>query len=126
MRAMKAMRFQEYGAPDVLRLEEVSVPSPREGQVLVRVAATSFNGVDDNIRAGRMQGPMPLELPHIPGLDVAGTVDALGQGVDGLQVGDPVIGFLPFIDDGATAEYVVADAASLAPAPRSIPLADAA
>ena len=41
----------------------------------VRVAATSFNGVDGNIRAGRMQGPMPLELPHIPGLDVAGTVD---------------------------------------------------
>ncbi len=123
---MKAMRFHEYGEPQVLRLEEVNVPSPGEGQVLVRVAATSFNGVDGNIRAGRMQGPMPLELPHTPGLDVAGAVDALGPGVDGLQVGDPVIGFLPFVENGAAAEYVVAAAASLAPAPNSIPLADAA
>ena len=73
-----------------------------------------------------MQGPMPLDLPHTPGLDLAGTVEALGQGVDGLQVGDPVIGFLPFVDDGAAAEYVVAAAASLAPAPSRIPLTDAA
>ena len=73
-----------------------------------------------------MQGPIPLTLPHIPGLDVAGTVDALGDGVTGSQVGDPVIGFLPFADDGASAEYVVAAAEGLAPAPTSIPLADAA
>ena len=123
---MKAVRFHEYGGPEVLRVEEVNVPSPREGQALVRVAATSFNGVEGNIRAGRMQGPMPLELPHTPGLDVAGTVEALGQGVDALQVGDPVIGFLPFVEDGAAAEYVVAAAASLAPAPSRIPLTDAA
>ena len=123
---MKAVRFHEYGGPEVLRVEEVDVPLPREGQVLVRVAATSFNGVEGNIRAGRMQGPMPLRLPHTPGLDVAGTVEALGEGVDGLQVGDPVIGFLPFVDDGAAAEYVVAAAAGLAPAPSSIPLTDAA
>ncbi|MDX6227570.1 MAG: hypothetical protein QOI76_960 [Frankiales bacterium] len=123
---MKAVRFHEYGDPEVLRLEDVEVPTPGAGQVRVRVAATSFNGVDGNIRAGRMQGPMPLDLPHIPGLDVAGTIDALGEGVDGLQVGDPVIGFLPFGDDGATAEYVLAAAESLAPAPASIPLADAA
>ena len=123
---MKAVRFHEYGDPAVLRLEDVDVPTPGAGQVRVRVAATSFNGVDANIRAGRMQGPMPLDLPHIPGLDVAGTVDALGDEVGGLQVGDSVIGFLPFGDDGATAEYVRAAAESLAPAPRSIPLADAA
>src|SRR4051794_12011392 len=123
---MKAVRFHEYGEPRVLRLEDVDVPSPREGQVLVRVAATSFNGVDGNIRAGRMQVPMPLELPHIPGLDLSGTVEALGRGVEGLQAGDPVIGFLPFADNGAAAEYVVAAAASLAPAPSAIPLADAA
>jgi NADPH:quinone reductase-like Zn-dependent oxidoreductase len=123
---MKAVRFHEYGDPEVLRLEDVEVPIAGAGQVRVRVAATSFNGVDANIRAGRMQGPMPLDLPHIPGLDVAGTVDALGDGVDGLQVGDSVIGFLPFGDDGATAEYVLATAASLAPAPTRIPLGDAA
>lgn len=127
---MKAIRFHSYGDAEVLRLDEVDVPTPGAGQVRVRVAATSFNGVDANIRAGRMQGPMPMELPHIPGLDVAGTVDALGDGVTdaahGLHEGDPVIGFLPFGDDGATAEYVVVAAGSLAPAPTSIPLADAA
>jgi len=123
---MKAVRFHEYGDPQVLHLEDLDAPTPGAGQVRVRVAATSFNGVDANIRAGRMQGPMPLDLPHVPGLDVAGTVDALGAGVDGLQVGDSVIGFLPFGDDGATAEYVLAAATTLAPAPTSIPLGDAA
>jgi NADPH:quinone reductase-like Zn-dependent oxidoreductase len=123
---MKAVRFHEYGGPDVLRYEDADQPVPGTGQVRLRVAATTFNGVDGNIRAGFMQGPMPVTFPHIPGLDVAGTVDALGEGVSGLAVGDRVVGFLPFVDDGASAEYVVAPAESLAPAPASIPLADAA
>ncbi|MFG3616526.1 NADP-dependent oxidoreductase [Nocardia sp. NPDC047654] len=123
---MKTVRFHEYGAPDVLRYEDVDEPVPGTGQVRVRVAATTFNGVDGNIRAGFMQGPMPLTLPHTPGLDVAGTIDALGEGVNGLGIGDQVVGFLPFVDDGASAEYVLAPAESLAAAPTSIPLADAA
>lgn len=123
---MKAVRFHQYGQPDVLRYEDAPVPVPGPGQVRLRVAATTFNPVDGNIRAGFMQEPMPLDLPHVPGLDVAGTVDALGPQADGLQVGDRVVGFLPFVDDGASAEYVVASADVLAPAPTSIPLADAA
>ena len=123
---MKAVRFHEYGEPEVLRVEEVDVPVPHAGQALVRVAATSFNGVDANIRAGRMQGPIPLDLPHVPGLDVSGTVEALGEGVEGIRVGDEVVGFLAFADDGAAAELVVAPAATLAPAPTSIALVDAA
>src|SRR3954467_2291484 len=87
---MKAIRFHEYGDPEVLRVDEVELPTPGPGQVRVRVAGTSFNGVDGNIRAGRMQGPMPLALPHVPGLDVAGTVDALGDGVGALHEGDAV------------------------------------
>src|SRR6478735_5244513 len=110
---MKAVRFHDYGDPDVLRYEDVDDPTPGAGQVRVRVAATTFNGVDGNIRAGFMQDPMPLTLPHIPGLDVAGTIDALGEDVSGPNVGDPVIGFLPFVDDGAAAEYVLAPADSL-------------
>jgi NADPH:quinone reductase-like Zn-dependent oxidoreductase len=123
---MKAIRFHQYGDAEVLRYEDVEVPTPGAGQVRVRVAGTSFNGVDGNIRAGFMQGPMPLTLPHVPGVDVAGTVDALGADVTGLQVGDQVVGFLPFVVDGASADYVLAPAADLAPAPTSIPLADAA
>jgi NADPH:quinone reductase-like Zn-dependent oxidoreductase len=123
---MKAIQFHEYGNPDVLRYEDVDLPVPTTGQVRIRVAGTSFNGVEGNIRAGFMQEPMPLTLPHIPGLDVAGTVDKLGDGVTGLKVGDKVVGFLPFTENGAAAEYVLAAAAVLARAPKSIPLADAA
>lgn len=123
---MKAIRFHEYGDAGVLRYEDVEAPTPGTGQVRVRVAGTTFNGVDGNIRAGNMQGPMPLTLPHIPGLDVAGTVDALADDVRTLQVGDHVVGFLPFVVDGASAQFVLAPADSLASAPTSIPLADAA
>lgn len=123
---MKAIRFHQYGDTDVLRYEDVAVPDPGAGQVRVRVAGTTFNGVDANIRAGNMQGPMPLTLPHVPGLDLAGTVDALGTDTNGFAVGDRVVGFLPFVVDGASADYVLAPAESLAAAPTSIPLADAA
>ncbi|MGW4526230.1 NADP-dependent oxidoreductase [Amycolatopsis sp. NPDC004378] len=123
---MKAVRFHEYGDPGVLRYEDVAQPVPGAGQVRVRVAATSFNSVDGNIRGGFMRGPIPVELPHTPGLDVAGTVDALGEGVDGFQVGDAVIGFLPMDGDGAAADYVLAPAEVLTPAPQNLPLADAA
>ncbi|EOD65080.1 NADP-dependent oxidoreductase [Amycolatopsis vancoresmycina] len=122
---MKAVRFHEYGEPGVLRYEDVEQPVPGAGQVRLRVAATSFNSVDGNIRGGFMRGPIPVELPHTPGIDVAGTVDAVGEGA-GLAVGDEVIGFLPMDKPGAAAEYVIAPAEALTPAPESVPLPDAA
>ncbi|MFE3164174.1 NADP-dependent oxidoreductase [Streptomyces sp. NPDC059224] len=123
---MKAVRFHEYGDPDVLRFEDVEQPAPGAGEVRIRVAGTSFNSVDGNIRGGFMRGPIPVVLPHTPGIDVAGTVDALGEGVYGVEVGDDVVAFLPMDGDGAAAEYVLAPAEILAPAPKSVPLADAA
>lgn len=123
---MKAVRFHEYGDPTVLRYEDAEQPVPAAGQVRVRVAATSFNSVDGNIRGGFMRDPIPVVLPHTPGLDVAGTVDALGEGVDGFQVGDQVVGFLPMDRDGAAAEFVLAPADVLTAAPRSVSLADSA
>jgi NADPH:quinone reductase-like Zn-dependent oxidoreductase len=123
---MKAIRFHAYGDPSVLRLEEVDQPVPGPGQVLIKVAGTAFNPVDASFRAGFMQQAMPLELPHIPGADVAGTLAALGDGVTGFAVGDSVIGFLPMTANGAAAEYTLAPADVLAAAPTSVPLADAA
>jgi NADPH:quinone reductase-like Zn-dependent oxidoreductase len=123
---MKAVRFHEYGDPSVLRYEDVQQPVPGAGQVLIRVAATSFNGVDGNIRAGFMQGPIPVVLPHTPGIDVSGTIAALGDGVEGFEAGDRVVGFLPMAQDGAAAEYVVAPVEILASAPTKVALADAA
>ena len=123
---MKAMRFHEFGDPNVLRYEEVEEPTPDAGEVRICVAATAFNGVDAGIRGGYLQGPFPVALPHTPGIDVAGTVDAIGDGVGNVKVGDRVVAFLPITADGASAEYVVAPAEVLAPAPTSIPLSDAA
>ena len=123
---MKAVRYYEFGGPEVLRYEEIAQPSPGAGEVRLRVAATSFNPVDAGIRSGNLRGPFPVTLPHTPGIDVAGTVDALGEDVAGLQVGDQVIGFLPMMAPGASAEYVVTPAEILTAAPTSIPLSDAA
>jgi NADPH:quinone reductase-like Zn-dependent oxidoreductase len=123
---VKAVRFHEFGGPDVLRYEDVDRPTPGAGQVRLRVAATSFNGVDATIRGGAMQGPIPVVLPHTPGIDVAGTIDALGAGVHGLAVGDQVIGFLPMAGPGAAAEYAIAPAEALTAAPSTVPPADAA
>lgn len=122
---MKAIRFHEYGTPDVLRYEEVDRPAPGPGQVLLEVAGTSLNPADLGLRGGRMQQVFPISLPQVPGLDVAGTISELGAGVTGRAVGDRVFGFLPMNGPGATAEFAVAPAEVLASAPASIPLGDA-
>ncbi|MCA5922015.1 NADP-dependent oxidoreductase [Curtobacterium oceanosedimentum] len=121
---MQAVRFHEVGGPEVLRTEDVDQPTPAAGQVRLRVAASAFNAADDGMRGGFL--PIPVQLPHVPGYDVSGTVDALGEGVDGIAVGDAVIAFLPMERDGGAAEYVVAPADAVVPAPTTIPLADAA
>jgi NADPH:quinone reductase-like Zn-dependent oxidoreductase len=123
---MKAVRFHEYGDSSVLRYEDVDQPVPEPDAVRIRVAATSFNPVDAGIRGGYLREAFPVALPHVPGIDVAGTVDAVGADVRGRRVGDRVIGFLPMVADGAAAEYVVTPARILAAAPVSIPLSDAA
>jgi NADPH:quinone reductase-like Zn-dependent oxidoreductase len=123
---MKAVRFHQYGAPDVLTYEDVERPGPGPGEALIQVAATSFNPVDAGIRSGARQGPFPVALPHVPGTDVAGTVEELGEGAAGIAVGVDVVGFLPIVPDGASAEYVVAPVEILTQAPAAIPLADAA
>lgn len=121
---MKAVRFHEVGGPEVLRYEDVEQPTPGVGEVRVRVAASAFNAADNGMRAGFL--PIPVVLPHVPGYDVSGTVDALGENVSDLRPGDAVIGFLPMEHDGGAAEYVIAPADRLVKAPTSIPLADAA
>ncbi|MBF5082641.1 NADP-dependent oxidoreductase [Quadrisphaera sp. INWT6] len=124
---MTAVRFHQTGGADVLRLEQVEVPVPGPGQVRLRVAASAFNPADGGMRGGFL--PIPVALPHVPGYDASGTVDALGDGVaaaTGLAVGDAVVAFLPMTADGAAAQYVVAPADALVAAPTSIPLADAA
>ncbi|MDQ0381180.1 NADP-dependent oxidoreductase [Amycolatopsis thermophila] len=123
---MKAVRYHRYGDSDVLVHEEAETPVPGTGQVLVKVAATSFNPVDAAIRAGALRDVFPLALPHVPGIDLAGTIAEAGPGVGRWQAGDAVVAFLPLDADGAAAEYALAPAEVLAAAPKTVDLADAA
>ncbi|MBD8611858.1 NADP-dependent oxidoreductase [Frigoribacterium sp. CFBP 13729] len=121
---MKAVRFEQTGGPEVLEHVEVEQPTPAAGEVLIRVAASAYNAADAGMRGGFL--PIPVALPHVPGYDVSGTVEALGDGVESLSVGDEVVSFLPMGRDGGAAEFVIAPADALVTAPTSIPLADAA
>lgn len=123
---MKAVRYHQFGGIEVLREEVVERPVPGPGQVLVEVAATSFNPVDDHIRLGVLAEAIPTELPITPGLDVAGTIVELGEGVERFAIGDDVIGMFPLDQHGGAAEYAVIAAELVATAPRTVSLVDAA
>ncbi|MCO5994394.1 NADP-dependent oxidoreductase [Actinoallomurus rhizosphaericola] len=120
---MRAVRFHEHGGPEVLRYDEVPMPDPGPGEVLVRVHAAGVNPPDWYVRGGMTTMPgepeATVRLPMIPGTDVSGVVEAVAADVDGLAVGDEVFGLLRFpgFDGGAYAEYVVAPASDLARKP---------
>jgi NADPH:quinone reductase-like Zn-dependent oxidoreductase len=119
---MQAVRFHEYGPPDVLRVEAVPRPEPGDGEVLVRVHSAGVNPIDWKYRAGYLQGFAPLELPHIPGFDLSGTAVEVGTGVSDFSTGDEVFGR----GAGTYAEYAVAPAATLAPKPAAVSFDQAA
>ncbi|ACU75359.1 Alcohol dehydrogenase GroES domain protein [Catenulispora acidiphila DSM 44928] len=123
---MQAVRYHDYGDHTQLVLEEVPTPDPGPGQVLLKVVATSFNPADAALRAGYLREMLPLELPHTPGVDVSGTIAALGADVTGWDVGAAVAGFLPLNAAGAAAEYVLAPAEVLAAIPDGVDPVDAA
>lgn len=145
---MKAVRFHQYGGPEVLRLEEVPTPSPEAGEALIRVGACGVNHIDLDLRAGT--SGFPLSLPHILGIEVTGEIVALGPGVTARAVGERVV--VPFgvscgecrecqsgrdnlcllrigagyTRPGGYAEYLTFPAAVLRPLPASLSFSDVA
>jgi NADPH2:quinone reductase len=85
---MKAVLVREFGAPEVMRLEEVPDPTPAASEVLVRIRAVGVNPVDAYVRAGTY--PRKPSLPYIPGSDAAGEIEAVGAGVNGFSKGERV------------------------------------
>ncbi|NJQ17030.1 NADP-dependent oxidoreductase [Streptomyces bohaiensis] len=87
-----AMAFAEYGGPEVLTPLEVAEPVPGPGQVRVSVRAAGVNPLDAKLRSGAMAGAWQVEMPFVPGSELAGTVDAVGDDVHDLSVGEAVMG----------------------------------
>ena len=118
---MKAITLPEFGGPDALVLADVDTPTPRAGEVLVRVAAAGVNRADLLQRQGHYAPPAGES--EVPGLEVSGVVEALGEGVDGWAVGDEVCALLA---GGGYAEQVRVPAGQLLPVPEGVSLVDAA
>lgn len=125
---MRAVVIHSFGEPDVLEVADVPMPEPAPGQVRIAVRAATVNPVDTHTRAGRHASFMPKRDGYGLGWDVAGVVDALGDGVTGFQVGDDVMGLSDYFDqlNGMQAEYVVLDARAITRTPPGIGAVEAA
>lgn len=119
---MRAVRFHEYGPPAVLVVDEVDRPEAKAGEVLIKVRVAGVNPSDWKFRAGYLKQFLPLTLPYTPGLNVAGTVEALGDGVTGFAVGDRVFGR----GAGTYADFAVAPATTIARIPEGVSFEQAA
>lgn len=119
---MKAVVLHEYGGPGKLIYEDVPDPVAGEGQVLVRVAASSVNPIDYKLRSGAAKDRFPLELPAILGRDISGIVREVGKGVTGFKPGDKVMA----VGNKAYAELAVVAAKDLAFVPEKLDLVKAA
>jgi NADPH:quinone reductase len=118
---MKALRFAEFGPPSVLRIEEVAIPQPAEGEALIRVKAAAINPSDVGNVAGRFKA---TTLPRTPGRDFAGIV-VKGKQHEGEEVWGSSSS-LGIVQDGSHAEYVVAPIETISIKPKSLSMAQAA
>ena len=116
---MKAVRFEHYGSVDVLNVVDVPVPVPGPRQVLVQVSAAGINPGEAKIRDGLLHKRFPATFPSGQGSDLAGVVTALGPGAVGVTVGENVIAYTD--NRASQAEYVLVEAANLAPKPDAVP-----
>ncbi|MGC0054740.1 NADP-dependent oxidoreductase [Brucella pituitosa] len=121
---MKAIRFHKFGGAENLREDVVDIPVPQAEQVRVRLAGTSINPVDFKVREGDVPYVNESMLPYTGGRDIAGWVEAVGEGVTRVTIGDAVIG-LPDFDHGTFAQYCLVAQDALTPAPKTIPLSKA-
>jgi NADPH:quinone reductase-like Zn-dependent oxidoreductase len=121
---MKAVVAHEYGAPEVLRFEEIPSPEPKENEALVRVIASSVNPADPLTLGGKYAREFGTHLPLIPGYDIAGVVEKTGANITKLKVGDAVYGYPTF--GGGWADYVTVKEWEVAVKPKSLNFVEAA
>jgi NADPH:quinone reductase-like Zn-dependent oxidoreductase len=121
---MKAVVAHEYGAPEVLKFEEVPRPEPNEDEALVRVIASSVNPADPLTLSGKYAREFGTHLPLIPGYDIAGVVEKTGANITKLKMGDAVYGYPTF--GGCWAEYITVKEWEVAAKPKSLNFVEAA
>eukprot|EP00635_Sarcinochrysidales_sp_CCMP3193_P014447 CAMPEP_0118891634 /NCGR_PEP_ID=MMETSP1166-20130328/1571_1 /TAXON_ID=1104430 /ORGANISM="Chrysoreinhardia sp, Strain CCMP3193" /LENGTH=335 /DNA_ID=CAMNT_0006830303 /DNA_START=108 /DNA_END=1115 /DNA_ORIENTATION=- len=125
---MKAMMVRTFGGPEVFERAEIAKPVAKVGEVLVKVAASSVNTVDCMIRKMGPELPLSPEPPAVLGMDFAGTVEAVGDGVESFKAGDEVYGCAGGLAQlpGSLAEYMAADAKLIAKKPANLSMKQAA
>ncbi len=116
------MRVHQFGGPEVMKVEEVSLPTPAANEVIVRVKAAGVNPVETYIRSGAYPALPPL--PYTPGQDAAGVIEAIGDDVKNVRVGDRV--FTSRTISGSYAEFALCDDAEVHPLPEKISFAQGA
>lgn len=123
---MKAARLHAYGTVEAVTLDEIASPQMSDHDVLVRITAASVNPLDVKLTSGVLADYFPLSFPYVLGSDLAGTIERVGSGVSGWQIGDRVIGRADPVKGGAFAPVAVLPVTHVAPAPAKLPLDEAA
>ncbi|WP_329490388.1 NADP-dependent oxidoreductase [Kitasatospora sp. NBC_01246] len=113
----KAIAFSAFGGADVLHPIEIDLPAPGPGRIRIAVRAAGVNPVDHKLRSGAMEGLFPVTFPHVAGFEVAGVVEAVGEGVDEWAPGDEVFGS---VRGGGYAEHAVVGAGDVARKPAGL------
>jgi NADPH:quinone reductase-like Zn-dependent oxidoreductase len=126
IRTMKAVYFEEFGGPEVLKYGDLPNPSAAPGEVIVDVFAASINAADWKFRGGAYARHAESKFPLIPGRDFSGVVSTVGQGVGDLKVGDAVFGVLEAGKEGTYCEKIAIKAAIIAKKPEALSHIDAA
>ena len=122
---MKAIIAHQYGGPEVLKLEDIPIPTPKDDEMLVKVFGAGVNSFDGTLRLGRFAN-RGTQLPWHPGYDIAGLVEKLGGKVTKFKAGDAVYAFIPFLKGGGYAEYAIARESDAALKPATINFIEAA
>ncbi len=123
---MKAIVAHQYGGPEVLKYEDVAVPTPKEDEMLIKVFAAGVNSFDGVLRSGKYAKVFNTQLPWHPGYDIAGVVEKVGGKVTKFKVGDAVFAFISISKGGGYAEYALAKESDTALKPATISFVEAA
>ena len=125
---MKAITIEEFGGRDKLQMNYMERPNPGEGEVLVRIKATSVNPVDYKLREGFLKGRLPHQFPVIPGWDMSGVIEGRGHSARRFDQGEEVWAYArrPLVQNGTYAEYISLPESYLARKPRSLTFEEAA